>query len=132
MLSLLLLLGAIPMFSYRFARQRYPDRRFLIGGLTLGAVISPLSLGLYSLFFIPYIGLLPGMIGLALTLLHSAPGYNLALMTGIIPRGAVVEGIGHVYLAAIDAVVWAPVYGTVGWVLDLLLLKRSRANASLV
>ena len=129
MLLLLLLLVVVPIIAFRYARRRYPNRVFLISGLALGSVISPFSLGLYATFFIPYVGLVPGILGLMSTMFHSAPGYNLAIALGIIPSHQVVGGVGHLYLAAIDAVFWATVYGGLGWLIDWARAK-SRKEAT--
>lgn len=123
---LLLLLAVVPILAFRLARSRFPSRAFLISGLALGLVISPLSLGLYASFFIPYVGFVPGIFGLMSTMFHSTPGYNLAIAFGIVPSHQVVEGVGRLYLAAIDGVVWAVVYGGLGWVVDWARLKKGK------
>lgn len=128
MLLLLLILAAVPILAFRYARRRHPNRTFLISGLALGVVISPLSLGLYATFFIPYVGLVPGMLGLMSTMFHSAPGYSLAITLGVIPSHQVVGGVGHFYLAAIDAVFWAVVYGSLGWAIDWVRSKGRKAG----
>jgi len=128
MLLLLLLLAAGPVLAFRYARRRNPNQTFLISGLALGAVISPLSLGLYATFFIPYVGFVPGILGLMSAMFHSAPGYNLAIALGIIPSHQVVGDVGHLYLAAIDAVFWAAVYGGLGWVFDRVRSKNRKGG----
>ena len=123
MLLLLLLLSLVPVAAYRYARRRHPSHVFLISGIALGAVVSPLSLGLYATFFVPYIGLVPGILGLWSSLFHGEPGFRLAHYLGIIPPG-VVEGSSRLYLAAIDGVIWASVYGIGGWVVDAFRARR--------
>jgi hypothetical protein len=124
MLLLLLFLAAVPIVTYRFARKHYPSRALLIAGIALGSVISPLSLGLYATFFIPYVGLVPGILGLMLTMLHSTPGYGVAVALGLTPSGQVVEGASHLYLAAINGAFWASIYGGLGWVADRYRTKK--------
>jgi hypothetical protein len=82
-------------------------------------------LGLYATFFIPYIGLVPGMVGLFAATFHGAPGYTVALHLGIIPP-QMVEGPANFYLAVVNAIIWAAVYGCAGWVIDRI--RRRRAN----
>lgn len=125
MLLLLLLLAAVPIIAYRIARTQHPSCTFLLTGIALGLVISPLSLGLYATFFIPYIGLVPGMIGLALTMFHGSPGFHLAQSLGIIPLG-VVEGIGHFYIEVINGLIWAVAYGCLGWIADWFRAKNHK------
>jgi hypothetical protein len=58
---------------------------------------------------------------------HSAPGYDLAIALGIIPSHQVVKVVGHLYLAAIDAVFWAAVYGGLGSIIDWVRSKNRKA-----
>jgi len=124
MLLLLLFLAVVPIIAYRIARKRYPNSAFVITGIAFGSVIAPLSLGLYATFFIPYVGLVPGMLGLMLVMFHGAPGYSLALTFGLIPPGQVVEGVGHIYLAVLGGIVWATAYGCLGWMVDWYRAKK--------
>jgi hypothetical protein len=104
--------------AYRVARLRHPQRVFLLTGLALGAVIAPLSLGLYATYFIPYIGFLPGMIGLLLVMIHSAPGFHLARLLGIVSPAEIIAGGGDFWFVLLNAIVWAFVYGCLGWAID--------------
>ena len=124
-LLLLLLLGLIPVAAYRYAKRRHPNHLFLISGVALGSIASPFSLGLYATFFIPYVGLVPGMLGLFASMFHGVPGFKVATELGIIPLG-VVEGSSEVYLALIDGAIWATVYGCVGWVIDAIRMARAK------
>ncbi len=53
----------------------------IITGVSWGMVASPFCLGLYSLSYIPVIGLI-GFLGLALSLLHGTPGFEIATLMG--------------------------------------------------
>jgi hypothetical protein len=123
MLLLLLLLAIVPVAAYRYAKHHRPRQVFLISGMALGSVVAPLSLGLYATFFIPYVGLFPGILGLIASTVHGVPGHTVALYFGIIPP-QVVEGVSHIYLGVIDAMIWATVYGCFGWVIDRWRLRR--------
>jgi hypothetical protein len=127
MLLLLLALAIVPVLAYRYAQRHHPDHVFAVTGSALGSIVSPFSLGLYATFFIPYIGFAPGMLGLAAATFHGAPAHALALHFGIIPP-QVVEGVSHFYLAAIDAIIWAPAYGGFGWLIDRSRSQRLRSN----
>jgi hypothetical protein len=124
MLWLLLLLAIFPTLAYRYAQRHHPRHLFLISGAALGAVISPLSLGLYATYSIPYVGFVPGMLGLVSASFHGAPGFAMAQSIGVIPPD-VVEGSSNFYLAAIDALIWAPLYGSAGRLIDHLRTRRS-------
>ena len=114
----LLSLGVVPVAANRWARLRWSRRRFTVIGISAGAVASPFSMGLYGTFSIPLLGFGSGMIGLALTMLHGSPGFYLAIALGFVPRGEVVHGIQHVYIDAINALIWGTVYGIVGALVD--------------
>ena len=114
----LLSLSLVPVAAGRWARARCPRRQFAVIGVSAGAVASPFSLGLYGTFFIPLLGVVPGMIGLALAMLHGSPGFYLAIALGLVPRGVVVEGIRHVYVEAFNGLIWGTLYGIVGILLD--------------
>jgi hypothetical protein len=112
------------MVAYRFARTRFPSRVFLVSGIAVGSIIAPVSLGLYATFFIPYVGLVPGMVGLFLTLLHSAPGFQAARVLGLVSPAEIIAGTGDLYFAALNAVIWGIAYGSLGGVIDWLRSRR--------
>jgi hypothetical protein len=117
MLLLLLSLAIVPVVAFLYARRHHPRHQYLISGVALGSIVSPFSLGLYATFFIPYVGLVPGMLGFAASMFHGTPGHMVALHLGIIPPH-VVEGASQIYLAAIDAIIWGTVYGCFWWLID--------------
>lgn len=118
MLFLLLLLGAVPILAHRIARRHFLHRRACITGIALGSVVAPLSMGLYATFYWPYVGLIPGLIGLASSLFHGAPGYEAAIALGLMPSHHVAVGIEHLYVFGLSAIVWALIYGGIGWFMD--------------
>ena len=130
---LLLALWLIPILTYRRVRRLAPDRMWRSTGFALGLVVSPASLGLYSLYWwagsLAVLGwpvamllgwpiAMLGIAGLMLAELHGSPGFYIATGLGIIERGVVVQGVQHFYLGIVDGVMWAIVYGTIGWVVD--------------
>jgi hypothetical protein len=127
-LLLLLLLVGFPIAGWYWARRHSPKHRWLITGSLFGVIAAPFSTGLYSTYFIPYLGLLPGMLGLSSSLLHGTPGFKLAHVLGLLTPGHITEGPQHVYVDVLNAFVWAPVYGLVGWVIDRIRSQRSAQN----
>jgi ABC-type uncharacterized transport system permease subunit len=118
MLLLLLSLLIVPIVAYRLARARYPDHAWLVAGVAFGVVAAPLSLGLYATYFIPYVGLIPGMIGLALALMHGTPGFQIARLLGAVTSTEVVASGIEPWFLLINAVVWGVGYGCIGWLID--------------
>jgi len=70
------------------------------------------------MFFVPYVGLVPGMIGLPLTLFHGTPGLEIATILGIRDSGKIVKGNEHRVIGLINALVWGVVYGVIGFGID--------------
>lgn len=120
------LLIIVPVVAYKVARRRTPRHVYSLTGAALGAVIAPLSFGLYSWYFISVIGIVPGMIGLILVMVHEGPGFHLAVNLGLIPAGKVVSGFAqHAVVEVLNGVVWSVCYGFLGYVIDLFRAKRN-------
>jgi hypothetical protein len=128
MIFVLLLLWLVPIIvaiaSSRYARSHLWRNT----GIAFGLVVSPASLGLYALYFLGPISALLGIVGLIFSLLHSSPGYELAVLFGLVPSGTVVEGLMYVPIEALNSAIWSAVYGLVGWVIDAFRNSRRRGQ----
>ncbi len=118
----------IPIFVYKYAKNNFPKRKYLITGMAMGLIISPTSFSMYGFYYIPYIGLIPGMLGLMLQLFHGEPGYKLAIYLGLLKPATVVEGTGHILLFIMDGIIWAPIYGLIGFILDIVGRQKALHN----
>lgn len=131
MILALLGLSLFPIFVYRWSMRSYPNRRGLVTGIAIGLVISPLSFGLYMTYFIPFIGFIPGMIGLFLKLFHGVPGFKVATFLGFREPGIVVSGIEHIPIEIINGIIWGMVYGLIGLGIDIYRsFRKERASSS--
>ena len=118
-LMLFTFLIIVPFIAYRMARKRSPRHIFTITGVSTGIVIAPCAFGLYSWFFVSWIGLIPGYLGLILVAIHEPPGFHLAMQMGLVPAGSVVTSIGQrLVIESLNAIVWGVVYGIVGYLID--------------
>lgn len=117
MTVLLVALALVPMAAWFFARRFMPQFSATATGVCLGIVVSPLSMGLYATYFLGPLGIVTGMIGLVSGTFHGAPGFHIVRSLGLVPAG-VIEGVGHLYVETANAIVWAVVYGALGWVID--------------
>jgi hypothetical protein len=114
-LSILLLL---PFVVYRIAKQMHPSQTWTATGLSFGLVVAPASLGLYALYFISYLGFVPGMIGLVSSLFHGSPGFEVATALGLRDPGAVVNGQEAIIIDVINGLFWGIVYGALEHLID--------------
>jgi hypothetical protein len=128
-LTALLLLWLLPVAALAASARLAPTWVGRATGIALGAVVSPAFFGLYGLYFVnPVVGLV-GLIAFPFAMLHGAPGYDLALALGVVPPRTVVAGIQHVYVEALNGVVWAVFYGHLGWLIDFIRARRQRLRA---
>jgi len=116
-----LLLWLVPFFVLAFSLRKLPRHAGLLTGISLGTIVSPASLGLYSLY---YSGNILGFLGLFLSFLHDSVTYAITTWAGIIPERTVVEGVYQLIFFTVSAIIWSIVYGTIGKVIDAL--RRSR------
>src|SRR3954467_7612541 len=106
MIVLLAALVVVPIAAWLYARQFAPQFSATITAVALGLVVSPMSMGLYTTYFLGPLGIVTGMIGLASSMFHEAPGFYLARSLNLIPLG-VVEGFGHFYVELANGLIWA-------------------------
>lgn len=124
-LLLLNLLIVPPATAWYISRRSFPLHTWVTTGISFGAVISPLSMGLYATFFTSPWGLVTGLLGLVSVMFHGAVGYNVAIYLGLIQSHTVVSGLQqHLYIEAINAIAWGTVYGVLGWCVDSWLSRR--------
>ena len=114
----LIALWALPLATFFWARRRVPRRLGVLTGVAFGAVVAPAAVGLYALYYVGPIPALLGLVGLPLAMLHEEPGYNLAIWLGVLQPRTVVEGVQQLYVALLNGVVWATVYGLIGSFID--------------
>ncbi len=114
-LSFLLLL---PLVVYQIAKRVHPSRTWAATGLSLGLIISPASLGLYTLYFVSYLGFLPGMVGLLSSFVHGIPGFEIATVLRLRNVDTIVNDQEGVIIEIINGLFWGVVYGTLGYLID--------------
>jgi hypothetical protein len=127
--ALLALLLIFPIAMRYWSKRHRRAASWTLTGAAFGSVVSPISMGLYATYFLgPVLGpifLVTGLIGLALTLFHGTPGFNLCLLLGLIKQRTVVSGSGQILVEAVNGLFWALVYGGFGAVFDWRLARRS-------
>lgn len=126
---LLAALILVPVLVYAAAKRLGTEHTAGIVGVAFGAIVSPWAAGLYTFYFASPWGLIPGMVGLVLELIHGVPGFKIALYLGLVPRGVVSGFRSEVIIESINGLFWAMVYGLVGSIMDRLRRRRTRLNA---
>jgi hypothetical protein len=76
----------LPLVVYQIAKRVHPSRTWRATGLSFGLIIAPASLGLYTLYFVSYLGFLPGMVGLLSSFVHDIPGFEISDIPDIVRR----------------------------------------------
>ena len=118
MIAWLLLLVLVPIAARALANKRVPQYRHTIFATGLGLVASPVSIGLYSTYFLGPYGIATGLAGLFLVLWHAAPGYYICTFLGVVPARSIVEGASHLVIEIANGIFWGVIYGMLGFVLD--------------
>jgi hypothetical protein len=126
---LLLTLIVVPIAARHLATRHTPRHSAALTGIAFGSVASPFSLGLYiGAFFLGPFGLPLVAIGLPASIFHGTPGFRIAVELSVIPPG-VVEGISRLYVELLNALVWAPIYGALGWLVDRVRKPKTAQSA---
>ena len=121
------LLWFVPVITWLMTRDKPQILKSTIRGISFGLVVSPASMGLYAFYYIGPIAAVFGMIGLALSMLHQPPGYNLAIMFNLIPSHTVITGTDRLPIEIINILIWALTYGAVGFLWGYFKSKRKIA-----
>lgn len=130
MILLLILLIIIPIASYKWAKFHRPDYKITILGISFGAIVAPFSMGLYATFFLHWLGLVTGMLGLVMVMFHGALGYEVSIQLGLIPSGIVTTTSSNIIIAAINGFSWGAIYGVIGYFIDKYRKHRQNPNKS--
>ena len=119
------LLWLVPIAAWYITRNQALPKQSIIRGVSFGLVISPASLGLYTLYYVDPLAAIIGMLGLALSLFHGSVGYQAAIALNLIPSHTVVKGSAHIPIELINALFWAVIYGLIGFSYGYYKIKKN-------
>lgn len=122
------LLWLVPVSIWVASRNKPFPKRSVIRGISFGLVVSPASLGLYALYYVGPIAAIFGMPGLVLSMFHGAAGYNIAVAFNLVPSNTVINGTAHIPVEIISSLIWAVVYGFVGYIYGSFQNKKNPIN----
>ena len=97
--------------------------RWRIFGVVVGITIMPISFGISTAAYhapISFVGMTMDILGMLSSIFHGAPGYQLGVWFGLFSGNEVTaHGIKHYYSLFLGAVVWAMLYGALGYFIDM-------------
>ncbi|PLX50753.1 MAG: hypothetical protein C0613_02920 [Desulfobulbaceae bacterium] len=124
----LIFLALIPIASFQLCRMFAPGRLWLWTGLTVGAVIAPVSQGLVEYTMIPLIGGMLGLMGAIFNMIHGSVGYFLLAACDIFQPGAVLDGSQLTMMNLVNGAIWTIYYGLVGYRIDVKAARKTSAK----
>lgn len=128
MILLLTVLIFLPIITFWLGSRKAPEYKYMFTGIAFGAIVAPLSIGLYAWFHLSIFGIIPGGIGFVLSLIHEPPGYQAAVALGLVQKGEVVSSLSqHISVEALNGVFWSVIYGLLGYLLDQHFNKGDRS-----
>ncbi|WP_153305728.1 hypothetical protein [Desulfogranum mediterraneum] len=122
----LIFLAIVPLSCFHLTKHYHLKNRWLWNGVSMGAVIAPVSFGLLKMTYIPLIGKLLGLVGLIANLTHGSVGYLCLLGTGVLELNTTITASQLVLINLLNGALFAACYGLIGYSID----KRITAEES--
>lgn len=120
----LIFLAIVPLSCFYLTKNMQTKHRFLWNGITFGMVIAPVSFGLIQMTYIPFIGKLLGVVGVIFNLTHGSIGYISLLWSGTLEPNAAITAAEFVVINIFNGVLFAYIYGLIGYAMDRKLAKE--------
>lgn len=109
----------IPVVTIPVATKLDPRRLCTVMGISLGLIISPISLGIYYLgYMIPFIGLIYIVFYATVLVPHSVVGYKIAAYLFHMKPDSTTWTIERIYVELINGLIWGTFYGIIGYYID--------------
>ena len=100
-------------------------------GISFGMVIAPVGFGLIQMTYIPIIGKLLGLAGVIANLTHGSVGFICLLGSGILETNTVLTAADLVMINVFNGVLFAYIYGLIGYAVDRKLAKEKEGVLAL-
>ncbi len=124
----LIFLAIVPLSCLYLTKKMQTKNRFMWNGIAFGMVIAPVSFALIQMTYIPLIGKLLGLVGVIANLTHGAVGYICLLGSGVLETNTLITATQLVMINAVNGVLFACIYGLIGYAIDR---KLAKANESI-
>ena len=100
-------------------------------GIAVGMVIAPVSFAFIQMIYIPFIGKLLGLVGVIVNLTHGSIGYLSLLYSGMLEPDTVITATELVMINIFNGVLFAYIYGLIGYAVDRKLAKEKESIMAL-
>ncbi|MEJ2134044.1 MAG: hypothetical protein P8X86_02215 [Desulfofustis sp.] len=127
----LLFLAIVPLSCIYLTRNILVKHRFMWVGVAVGMVIAPVSFALIQMTYIPLIGKLLGLVGVLVNLTHGSIGYMSLLWSGTLEPNTAITASELVMINVFNGVLFAYIYGLIGYAVDRKLAKDAAHLPSL-
>lgn len=127
----LLFLAIVPLSCIYLTRNIHLKHRFMWVGIAIGMVIAPVSFALIQMTYIPFLGKLLGLVGVVVNLTHGSIGYISLLWSGTIEPNKAITAFQLVMINVFNGVLFAYIYGLIGYAVDRKLAKDEEHLPSL-
>jgi hypothetical protein len=127
----LLFLAIVPLSCIYLTRNIQVKHRFMWVGVAVGMVIAPVSFALIQMTYIPLIGKLLGLVGVLVNLTHGSIGYMSLLWSGTLEPNTAITAFELVMINVFNGVLFAYIYGLIGYAVDRKLAKDAAHLPSL-
>lgn len=124
MTQYMIFLVIVPVCCFELTKIYSSKYRHALNGISIGLVIAPLSLALQEFSCIPVIGNLLGCIGAVSHLPHGLIGYCCLLNYGLVSPESTMTAMQLTWVNLINGVIFAYLYGAIGFMIDRMLQKR--------
>jgi len=127
----LIFLAIVPFSCFYLTKNLQTKNRFMWNGIAFGMVIAPVSFAFVQMTYIPFIGKLLGLVGVIANLTHGSIGYISLLWSGTIEPNTVITATELVMINIFNGVLFAYIYGLIGYAVDRKLAKEKECILAL-
>ncbi len=124
----MILLAIIPLSCIELTKLFHSEHKNMICGISFGLVVAPVSFSLLQYTYVPIIGKLLGLIGMAGNLIHGMLGYFCLIGSGILEPAAQLTTMQLVMVNLVNGVLFTYLYGIAGYLIDRKQARKSLAS----
>jgi hypothetical protein len=120
----MILLAIIPLSCFEWTKSLGCKHRWMLRGITLGLVITPVSFAVAQFACVPVLGGLFGFIGQVTNLCHGLVGYLCLIGSGILEAEVELTATQLTMVNLVNGLLFAYAYGFLGHIIDARMWKK--------